>query len=181
MTPRRARWDALWQRLGAVPSEEAFAELERQYSAPGRHYHTLAHLDAVLVTFDELRHLAPNPDIAELALWLHDVIWEPMRDDCEQRSVEWAMNHLPALPALPALNTALAMTSPASVPSVSRTGAVSCCRAIAAGRVPGSRSSASVPASARRSGGDRLSRASRHSSASIRRRCARSGSGGSSP
>ena len=100
MTPRRARWDALWQRLGAVPSEEAFAELERQYSAPGRHYHTLAHLDAVLVTFDELRHLAPNPDIAELALWLHDVIWEPMRDDCEQRSVEWAMNHLPALPAL---------------------------------------------------------------------------------
>ena len=103
MTPRRARWDALWQRLGAVPSEEAFAELERQYSAPGRHYHTLAHLDAVLVTFDELRHLAPNPDIAELALWLHDVIWEPMRDDCEQRSVEWAMNHLPALPALPAL------------------------------------------------------------------------------
>ena len=55
---------------------------------------------AVLVTFDELRHLAPNPDIAELALWLHDVIWEPMRDDCEQRSVEWAMNHLPALPAL---------------------------------------------------------------------------------
>jgi predicted metal-dependent HD superfamily phosphohydrolase len=95
MTPRRARWNALWERLGATPSEDALAELERQYSAPGRHYHTLAHLDAVLATFDQLRHLAPNPDIAELALWLHDVVWEPMRDDCEQRSVEWAMDHLP--------------------------------------------------------------------------------------
>lgn len=95
MTSRRARWDALWQRLGAKPSDDAFAELERQYSTPGRHYHTLAHLDAVLATFDELRHLAPNPDVAELALWLHDVVWEPLRDDCEQRSVEWAMNLFP--------------------------------------------------------------------------------------
>jgi predicted metal-dependent HD superfamily phosphohydrolase len=100
VTPRRARWDALWQRLGATPSDDAFAALERQYSAPGRHYHTLAHLDAVLATFDELRHLAPNPDVAELALWLHDVVWEPMRDDCEARSVQWGTDHLP-LAALP--------------------------------------------------------------------------------
>ncbi len=78
MTPRRARWEALWRRLGATPPDDAFTALERQYSAPGRHYHTLAHLDAVLATFDELRHLAPNPDVAELALWLHDVVWEPM-------------------------------------------------------------------------------------------------------
>ena len=100
MTPRQARWNALWRRLGAVPSPEAFTALERQYSAPGRHYHTLAHLDAVLACFDELRHLAPNPDVAELALWMHDVVWEPMRDDCEARSVEWAMDNLP-LAALP--------------------------------------------------------------------------------
>ncbi len=103
MSRRRARWDALWRRLGAKPSEDAFATLEQQYSAPGRHYHTLAHLDAVLATFDELRHLAPNPDTAELALWLHDVVWEPMRDDSEARSVEWAMDHLPAFSALRAL------------------------------------------------------------------------------
>lgn len=99
MSPRQARWDDLWRRLGATPDAGALAELERQYSAPGRHYHTLAHLDAVLANFDELRHLAPDPDLVELALWLHDVVWEPMRDDCEERSVEWAINHLPALVA----------------------------------------------------------------------------------
>lgn len=124
MSPRRARWDALWRRLGAVPSEDALAALERQYSAPGRHYHTLAHLDAVLATFDELRHLAPNPDIAELALWLHDVVWEPMRDDCEQRSVEWAMRMLPASPALPALPALILETRHRAAPSVDPDAAV---------------------------------------------------------
>ena len=119
MTPRRARWNALWQRLGTNPAAEVFTSLEQQYSAPGRHYHTLAHLDAVLTTFDGLRHLAPNPDTAELALWLHDVVWEPMRDNCEQRSVDWAMKHLPAIPALPALTALILETrhlAAASVP-----------------------------------------------------------------
>ena len=105
MTPRRARWDALWQRLGATPSDEAFVALEQQYSTPGRHYHTLAHLDAVLATFDQLRHLAPNPDLAELALWVHDVVWVPLATDSEERSVAWARDHLPPdyLPPVAAL------------------------------------------------------------------------------
>jgi predicted metal-dependent HD superfamily phosphohydrolase len=105
VTPRRARWNALWQRLGATPSDDAFTSLEKQYSSPGRHYHTLAHLDAVLSVFDQLRQFAPDPDVAELALWLHDVVWEPMQEGCEQRSVDWAMDHLPAHPPtrLPAL------------------------------------------------------------------------------
>ncbi len=124
VTPRRARWNALWRRLGATPSDDAFAALERQYSAPGRHYHTLAHLDAVLATFDELRHLAPNPDVAELALWLHDVVWEPMRDDCEQRSVEWAMEHLPVLRALRALSALILETGHLKASSVTPDAAV---------------------------------------------------------
>lgn len=97
---RRERWDALWHRLGGTPRPEALGQLEQAWAEPHRHYHTLAHLDFVLAAFDGLRHLAPNPDIAELALWLHDVVWEPMRDDCEARSVAWAADHLPVLPAL---------------------------------------------------------------------------------
>lgn len=124
MTPRRARWDRLWQRIGATPSDEAFAELERQYSAPGRHYHTLAHLDAVLASFDQLRHLAHDPDITELALWLHDVVWEPMRDDCEQRSVEWAASHIPVLQAFPALSALILETRHVAAASVSADAAV---------------------------------------------------------
>lgn len=124
MSPRQARWDALWLRLGAVPPPDALSQLERQYSQPGRHYHTLAHLDAVLATFDELRHLAPDPDTAELALWLHDVVWEPMRDDCEARSVEWAMHHLPTLPAQGALNALIIETRHLAATSVDPDAAV---------------------------------------------------------
>jgi predicted metal-dependent HD superfamily phosphohydrolase len=124
VTPRRIRWNALWRRLGAMPPAEAFTTLERQYSAPGRHYHTLAHLDAVLASFDELRHLAPNPDVAELALWLHDVVWEPMRDDCEARSVQWGTDHLPALPAFPALPALVLETRHLAAASVSPDAAV---------------------------------------------------------
>ena len=124
VNPRRARWDALWQRLGATPPDGAYADLVKQYSTPGRHYHTLSHLDAVLASFDQLRHLAPNPDLAELALWLHDVVWEPMRDDCEQRSVEWAASQLPALQAFPALAALILETRHFAVPSVDPDAAV---------------------------------------------------------
>lgn len=128
MTSRQARWDALWRRLGAAPCDEAFAALERQYSAPGRHYHTLAHLDAVLAAFDELRHLALDPDATELALWLHDVVWEPMATDNEQRSVEWARDHLPlaALPPdfLPSVADLILETRHHATPSVGPDAAV---------------------------------------------------------
>ena len=126
MTPRRARWDALWQRLGAAPSDDALPALENQYSAPDRHYHTLAHLDTVLGTFDQLRHLAPNPDIAELALWLHDVVWEPMKDDSELRSAEWPLSHLPpdALPPCRLAAPLILETRHLAVPSVTADAAV---------------------------------------------------------
>lgn len=124
MTPRRARWNALWERLGATPPEQAFNDLEAQYSSPGRHYHSLAHLDAVLAAFDRLRHLAPDPDLAELALWLHDVVWEPMRDDCEERSVAWAVEHLPSLAASPALSALILETRHLAAPSVDPNAAV---------------------------------------------------------
>ena len=119
MIPRRARWDALCQRLQVTPADAAFAALERQYASPGRHYHTLAHLDAVLLAFDQLREFAPDPDLAELALWMHDVVWEPMRDDCEQRSVDWVAENLPDLPRFPALRSLILETrhhAAASVP-----------------------------------------------------------------
>jgi len=124
MTQRRARWNALWQRLGGTPPDDVLTALERQYSAAGRYYHTLLHLDAVLASFDQLRPVAPNPDIAELALWLHDVVWEPMRDDCEARSVEWAIDHLPALPASTTLAALILETRHLAAPSVDPDAAV---------------------------------------------------------
>jgi predicted metal-dependent HD superfamily phosphohydrolase len=91
MDDRRARWLALWRRLGAATDGEAeLAEIERRYADPGRHYHTLEHLDACLARLDELRACCERPDEAELALWLHDLVWSPRGTDDEAASAAWA-------------------------------------------------------------------------------------------
>ena len=89
---RALSWQALWRRLGARGDAMApLAEIERRYAEPGRHYHTLAHLDACLDTFEVVRGRCERPDEAELALWLHDLIWTPLGTDNEERSAAWAV------------------------------------------------------------------------------------------
>jgi predicted metal-dependent HD superfamily phosphohydrolase len=90
-TVRALGWKDLWRRLGATGEATVpLAEIERRYAEPGRHYHTLAHLDACLDTFELVRSLCERPDEAELALWLHDLIWTPLGTDNEARSAAWA-------------------------------------------------------------------------------------------
>lgn len=69
--------------LGA---EDLFALLSRCYGEPGRHYHTLAHVRHCLEQLDEVRDRLDDPDAAELALWFHDAVHDPERDDNELRS-----------------------------------------------------------------------------------------------
>jgi predicted metal-dependent HD superfamily phosphohydrolase len=56
------------------------------YAIPGRHYHNLNHLGHCLEEFDQVRHLIPNPDAVEMALWFHDSIYIPGKPDNEQKS-----------------------------------------------------------------------------------------------
>ena len=57
--------------------------LEPRYSEPHRHYHTLDHVMACLDLVEELHcgHL-------ELAIWFHDVIYDPHLSDNEEKSAE---------------------------------------------------------------------------------------------
>jgi predicted metal-dependent HD superfamily phosphohydrolase len=90
-TIRALTWEALWRRLGAVgDARVVLAEIERQYGEASRHYHTLTHLDACLDVFEMVRSLCERPDEAELALWLHDLVWKPLATDNEVRSAAWA-------------------------------------------------------------------------------------------
>lgn len=81
------RWARLWQTLSAreIPFD-AFDELVRAYSAPERAYHNLAHVQDCLALFEQGRALALNPAAVELALWFHDVVYDPRRSDNEAAS-----------------------------------------------------------------------------------------------
>ncbi len=86
------RFRALWQRClidgAADDSSEIHQRLLDGYREPQRHYHTLAHIEQCLGMFDQCKSLASNPDALELAVWFHDVIFEPGKSDNEKRSAQ---------------------------------------------------------------------------------------------
>src|SRR5262249_53077887 len=64
--------------------------LVQAYSAPGRFYHTLDHVMAVLATVEILASCARNLSAVKLAAWLHDVIYDSRASDNEERSARHA-------------------------------------------------------------------------------------------
>lgn len=85
-----------WNRVAAplLPNQQAtWQQLASHYSEPHRHYHTLDHVAACLNWLDQYHHLAEDPLCLELALWAHDVIYDPRASDNEARSADWFAQH----------------------------------------------------------------------------------------
>jgi predicted metal-dependent HD superfamily phosphohydrolase len=82
------RFRALVGKVGGDPdaSSPAFDSLYAAWSADSRHYHDVEHLVDCLRELDAANARIPTADIAELALWYHDVVYEPGASDCEERS-----------------------------------------------------------------------------------------------
>ena len=83
----RSRFSALVARLGGNPdASAAFDGLYAAWSAESRRYHDLNHLVDCLREVDGANAPAATADLAELALWYHDAIYEAGAPDCEERS-----------------------------------------------------------------------------------------------
>ncbi|MDH3220310.1 MAG: hypothetical protein OEO19_12320 [Gammaproteobacteria bacterium] len=84
------RYRALWQRCLIEGATDSSADIHRRllegYREPQRHYHTLEHIEHCLTMFELCKPLASNPDALELALWFHDVVFEPGSHGNEARS-----------------------------------------------------------------------------------------------
>lgn len=86
-------WLPLWQRLKGIGDAEFWHErLVAAYGESQRAYHTLQHLDECLRAFDEAKTggLIQQPDFIELALWFHDMVYDPRAAENEERSAEMA-------------------------------------------------------------------------------------------
>jgi len=89
----KCSWAELWRRLNARGDADAvFAELAAHYAESHRAYHNLAHIADCLEQFAPAHALAGNAAAVELALWYHDVIYDPRARDNEERSAEVAVH-----------------------------------------------------------------------------------------
>lgn len=76
---------------GGGPDPAPYADnLLARWQEPQRHYHTLAHLGAMLDHIDLLAGHAADPDAVRLAAWFHDAVYLPDRSENEERSARLA-------------------------------------------------------------------------------------------
>jgi predicted metal-dependent HD superfamily phosphohydrolase len=104
--PPSEAWKSLypeWEQLVGlfgVPAPKArtvFRQLADCYASPGRYYHTLDHIRAVLARIDSLSGLARNLPAIQLAAWFHDAIYDPRARDNEEKSAVLAQEVLQTL------------------------------------------------------------------------------------
>lgn len=70
------------------------AELAKLYAAPERHYHNLAHIEALLALAARHRAEIADPEAIEAAIWFHDAIYDSQAKDNETRSAALAAERL---------------------------------------------------------------------------------------
>ena len=89
------RFRLLWQRclLDSAIDESAaiHQQLIASYSEPQRFYHTLTHIEHCLSLIEKISSELQSPEALELAIWFHDVVYEPGAKDNEQLSADQFM------------------------------------------------------------------------------------------
>ncbi len=86
------RFSALWRRCLLPGADDDSGAIHRRlldgYGESPRYYHTLEHIEHCLRMFDACKSRLQQPDAVELAVWFHDVVFEPGRCDNERLSAD---------------------------------------------------------------------------------------------
>jgi predicted metal-dependent HD superfamily phosphohydrolase len=90
MNALQTEWARLSHDLGVEPGYAArvWAHLVAAYGEPQRRYHTLDHIKAVVADWKRVRGCFEKPDPVLLALFFHDVVYDPAMRDNEERSAD---------------------------------------------------------------------------------------------
>lgn len=104
----KRRWLRLADGLGIErePAEEIWHKLAVAYSANGRFYHNLIHIQHMLTIADQLQNVATEFTAVQLAIWFHDIVYDPRRSDNEAQSAVVAEQALRPL-GVPAVTLSL--------------------------------------------------------------------------
>ncbi|HPF90199.1 MAG: hypothetical protein H6590_02985 [Flavobacteriales bacterium] len=110
MADLRLAFKELVERHGGTDDQAAtlWSEVESAYSAPGRHYHDLSHIEDLHDQLQEYRDLLDDPDPVLLATVYHDLIIHVTRSDNEQRSADAMRRSLSVVAGMPQATVARA-------------------------------------------------------------------------
>lgn len=89
----KEKFGDLWKRLGVKEGfEEEFKIVKSAYSAKGRYYHNLQHIEFGLERIKEANKVIDFPNALELAWFYHDFVYNPNAKDNEEKSAEYCRN-----------------------------------------------------------------------------------------
>ena len=71
-------------------SDEVRGQLIGIYSGPGRHYHDLRHIKALLAMAQEHAREITDSEAVEAAIWFHDAVYDTRKGDNEAESAKLA-------------------------------------------------------------------------------------------
>lgn len=78
-------------------AEKMWRELAEYYSSPGRYYHTLDHLASMLKELVSFRDQFEDWSVVVFAIAYHDAIYNPRKDDNEEKSAALALERLQSI------------------------------------------------------------------------------------
>lgn len=88
----RQHWRQFWNAVNAQDDETVmWNNIASRYGQDHRAYHNLLfHIALALREFDQVKHMVDDPLAVEMALWYHDIEYDPARSDNEARSAKFA-------------------------------------------------------------------------------------------
>ena len=96
MTNLQKRWNKLFINAKETLLTKEFLSLEGRYKESHRFYHTLEHVVACLRHLDSLSD-CEEWRLVEMAVWFHDVVYDPLKSDNEEKSALFAQRALTRL------------------------------------------------------------------------------------
>jgi predicted metal-dependent HD superfamily phosphohydrolase len=89
-------WRELARRHGyeTTRANVVLDELLQAYAEPHRRYHTIEHIDALLYQLEEHGQTVVHRDAVIFAIYFHDIVYDPLRHDNEEKSAALAGERL---------------------------------------------------------------------------------------
>lgn len=74
--------------------DECFKQISEAYAEKQRYYHTMEHIQSMIVEIESNKDAALDKNVLLFATWFHDMVYDPKKSDNEEQSAKIAVHAL---------------------------------------------------------------------------------------